>query len=114
MACAAPVERCIQCTLRLAGVPASAGSGVPGRMRLPRQAFHQLMNFEMLLRTPPIWSPGFSRIRRSPQDAATPAGIPPAKAGTPGHSYPGYFLNVLQPDQAFPAGCRDPGRHPTG
>jgi hypothetical protein len=55
-----------------------------------------------------------SRIRHSRQDAAISAGIPPAEAGTPGHSVPDYVLNVHQPDQAFPAGCRDPGRHPTG
>ncbi len=37
-----------------------------------------------------MWSRGFSRIRLARQDAAVPAGIPPAEAGTPGRSYPGY------------------------
>jgi hypothetical protein len=42
------------------------------------------MNFAFLIRTSIIWSPGFSRIRRSQQYAAIPAGIQPAEAGTPG------------------------------
>jgi hypothetical protein len=29
-------------------------------------------------------------------------------------AYPGYLLNLPQPDQAFPAGGRGPGSHPTG
>ncbi len=41
------------------------------------------MNVEILIRTSLDGSPGFSRIRRSRQYAAAPAGIPPAEAGIP-------------------------------
>ncbi len=44
----------------------------------------RLMNVEHEIRTCVIWSPGFSRIRRSRQYAVVPAGIQPAKAGAPG------------------------------
>jgi hypothetical protein len=56
-------------------------------------------------------SPGFSRIRLSIHYLATPAGIPPAEAGTPDFSYPDYLLNILQPFQAFPAVGHSPGKH---
>jgi hypothetical protein len=57
------------------GVPASAGPGVPFRMRLPRQVSHRLMNVACFLPTSLLWSPGFSRTRRSLQDASAPADI---------------------------------------
>jgi hypothetical protein len=82
------------------GVPASAGSGVPGSMLLLRQASHRLK--PGLQCGPGVGSPGFSRSRRSRQYAAAPAGIPPAKAGTP--VWPRRRQSWLQPDQAFPAG----------
>jgi len=41
------------------------------------------MNFDIFIRTSLDGSPGFSRIRRSRQYAAIPAGIPPTEAGTP-------------------------------
>jgi hypothetical protein len=53
----------------------------------------------------------FSRIKPSRQCAAIRAGIPPAEAGTPGMAYLDDGRNVFQPDQAFPAVCRDPGQH---
>ncbi len=90
------------------GVPASAGSGVPGSMLLSRPACHRLkpglpvisypgsvFNVQQAAGLFPCSisvfsvcldrSPGFSRIRRSRQYAPVPAGMPPAKAGTPGH-----------------------------
>jgi hypothetical protein len=105
--------------------------GFPGGMPLSRQVSHRLMKCEVLIRTsagPEFWlmkvevliqisplrSPGFNRIRRSRQGAPAPAGIPPAKAGTPGHFISGIFLKVHKPDPAFPAGCPSLGRHPTG
>jgi hypothetical protein len=41
-------------------------------------------------------SPGFSRIRRSRQDTTAPAGIPPAKAGTPGWHIRIICLNFIR------------------
>jgi hypothetical protein len=38
------------------------------------------MKVEWFIQTSLIWSPGFSRIRRSRQYAAAEAGIPPANA----------------------------------
>ncbi len=43
----------------------------------------QLMNLECLIRTALDGRPGISRIRRSRQDVATPAGIHRLKAGFP-------------------------------
>jgi hypothetical protein len=87
---------------RLCFQRSSAGSVVPGRMLLLRQAFHRLKPGLL------DGSTFISRISRSWQDAGAPAGIPPAKAGTPG------WLNVHQSDQSFLAGYRGPGRHSTG
>jgi len=53
------------------------------------------MNVEMLVRTSLIGSPGFSRSRLSLQYATAPAGIQPAKAGTPGSHIRTIFLNFV-------------------
>ena len=63
-----------------------------------------LMNVAFLIQMSPLRSPGFSRIRFSGQDAAVPAGISPAEAGTPvrrssaGSGFPG---RIPRPRQAF-------------
>jgi hypothetical protein len=97
--------------------------GFPGGMPLSRQASHRLMKCEVLIRTSagpesrlmkcevliqisPLRSPGFNRIRRSRQGAPAPAGIPPAKAGTPGHFISGLIA------QRSSAGPGVPGRMP--
>jgi len=54
------------------GVPASAGSGIPGSLPLARPTFHRLMQVEQLIRT------------SLPESRLQPVGgRSPAKAGTP-------------------------------
>jgi len=53
------------------------------------------MNDECLIRTALDRSPGFSRSRRSEQDAAE-AGTQPAKAGTPANRICGLFVQRLR------------------
>jgi|GEM_PF-5886695 len=92
----------------------SAGSGGPGRQPRPRQASHRLKPGLPIMAYPNLWSSTvISRIKRSRQAAATPAGIPPAEAGTPDHglSEPMGF-NGHQPDQAVPVGDRTPAGIP--
>jgi hypothetical protein len=73
---------------------------------------HRLMKFEQVSQLSPDWSPGFSRIRLSRQYALAPAGIHRLKPGLQIIAYPDYVFKLHQPDQAFPAVCRGPGRYP--
>jgi len=99
---------------RRSGVPASAGSGVPGRLSLSRQAFHRRMHGACCIPISPLRSPGFSRTRRSQPYIAVPAGIPPANAWCLLHPDLAAQESRLQPDLTFPAVYRCPGRHSTG
>jgi len=92
----------------------SAGSGVPGRLSLSRQAFHRRMHGACCIPISPLRSPGFSRIRRSRPSIAVPAGIPPANAWCLLHPDLAAQESRLQPDQTFPTVYRCPGRHSTG
>jgi hypothetical protein len=74
----------------------------------------RLMKFERLIRTSLNRSPGFSRSRLAWSYAAALAGIQTGESRDSRMAYPGYLLNVHQPDQSFPAGCCYSGRHSTG
>jgi len=79
--------------------PAKAGTPVhhiSGLFFQTRQACHRLMNVEMVIRTSTRRSPGFSRSGLSQQWAPAPAGMPPAKAGTPVHHISGLFFQTRQ------------------
>jgi hypothetical protein len=83
-------------------------------IRTSAKSEYRLMNVENEIWISLNRSPGFCRVRLARQDAAAPAGIPPAKAGTPEwHIWTIFFKRHLW-YQACPAGCRGPGRHPTG
>jgi len=68
------------------------------------------MNIEKSIRISPFRCPGFSRIRRSRQDAPAPAGILPAEAGTPGHFISGLCSKRLSEKliRGGPTACRVP------
>jgi hypothetical protein len=83
-------------------------------MLLSRQAFHRLTNFALFIQIATLRSPGFSRIGLSWQDAAVPAGISPANEFCIVHPDIDSQESRLQPDRAFLAVYRCPGRHFTG
>jgi hypothetical protein len=79
------------------------------------------MNVEIVIRTSAGSESRLQPDRAFSAGCSVPAGIPPAQAGTPGHSYPSCFFKLhlpdravpsqesrLQPDRAFSAGCPVP------